>query len=224
MPIRRVVLAAVSLVLLLSACGGTSASTITSPEYQNFRDQTTACGADQPAPGREMSFTTPDALGITDTITAVMHTSCGDVTLNLYPQIAPMAVNSFVFLAEHGYFDGTVAIRIIPGFIVQFGDPTATGRGGPGYTLPDELPADGFPYNAGVVAMANSGPDTSGSQFFIVLGNTGLPNDYTVFAAVMEGADQLNSIQRIPVGQQASGLENSRPLETVYIESIDIQR
>ena len=220
----RLSLAASVLFLVVSACGDDAGPAITSPAYQSFRDQTTACGAERPPDARETTFSHPDALDLPDVVTAVIHTSCGDVTIDLHPEIAPLAVASFVFLAEQGYFDGTVTHRIVPGYIVQFGDPTATGRGGPGYTLPDELPADGFAYQSGVVAMANSGPDSAGSQFFIALGNTGLDPDYTVFGVVTEGAEALNAIQSVPIGMQPGGLEPSKPLETVYIESIDIER
>jgi len=212
------------LLLLVSACGDDAGPVITSTAYQAFRAQPTACGADRPPEAREMSFTEPDELGIDGRVTAVIHTSCGDVTLQLDPAIAPVTVNSFVFLAEQGYFDGTVTHRIVPGYIVQFGDPTASGRGNPGYTLPDELPPDGFPYSTGVVAMANAGPGTGGSQFFIVLGDTALPSAYTVFGAVDGGVEALSALQTVPLGIQPGGLEPSLPLETVYIESIEIER
>ncbi len=216
--------------LAVTACGGAAGPPIDSTEYAAFRAQPTACDAEQPPPARLMTFDAPADLKITDTVTAVIHTSCGDITLSLYPQAAATAVNSFVFLAEHHYFDGTVVQRVLPGFIMQFGDPTASGAGGPGYTLADELPPADFPYNAGVVAMANHGPDTSGSQVFIVLGSTQLPNQYTVFAAIAQGdsapasADTLNAIQRIDRQAQPGSPELSWPVETVYIESIDIQR
>jgi len=225
----RITLTALAL-LAVTACGGSSGPPVNSNEYAAFRAQPTACGADQPPSATVMSFEAPTDLKITDTVTAVIHTSCGDITLSLYPQAASTAVNSFVFLAEHHYFDGTVVQRVLPGFIVQMGDPTASGYGGPGYTLADELPPADFPYNAGVVAMANGGPDTSGSQFFIVLGSTQLPNQYTVFASVAQGdsapasADTLNAIQRIERQAQPNSPELSWPVETVYIESIDIQR
>jgi peptidyl-prolyl cis-trans isomerase B (cyclophilin B) len=218
----RTIRTAMSVVLVVAACGGPA--TIDSAAYKAFRDQPTACGATAPEPAHSMQFTAPEDLSLTDTITAVIHTSCGDITISLYPQIAPATVDSFVFLAEHGYFDGTVTHRIVPGYIVQFGDPTATGRGNPGYALPDELPPDGFPYTAGVVAMANAGANTGGSQFFIVLGDTGLPTLYTVFGGVEDGTDALTAIQSVPLGMQTDMAEQSKPLQTVYIESIDIQR
>jgi peptidyl-prolyl cis-trans isomerase B (cyclophilin B) len=222
----------ISLALLaVTACGGSSGPPVNSNEYLAFRAQPTACGAEQPPSATVMSFDAPADLKITGTVTAVIHTSCGDITLALYPQAAATAVNSFVFLAERHYFDGTVVQRVLPGFIMQMGDPTASGYGGPGYTIGDELPPADFPYQAGVVAMANDGqPDHSGSQFFIVLGTTQLPNTYSVFASVAQGdsaqasADTLNAIQRIDRQTQPNSPELSWPVETVYIESIDIRR
>ena len=94
-----------------------------------FREQVTACDADRPETAREMTFVMPDDLGIAGDVVATLHTSCGDLVIELLPEVAPVTVNSFVFLAEQGYFDGTVSHRIAPGFVVQFGDATAWRRG-----------------------------------------------------------------------------------------------
>ena len=144
-------------------------------------------------------------------IKAVLQTSCGDIAIELDPAI----------LAGEGYFDGTVSHRVLPGFVVQAGDPTATGREGPGYTIPDELPDPDFVYEKGVVAMANSGPNTTGSQFFIMLADAPLPPAYSVFGRVTDGFETLGAIESIPLGPNAFG-EVSVPLETLYIESISI--
>ena len=116
---------------------------------------------------------------------ASVVTSAGTINIELDQTAAPTTVNSFVFLARNNYFDDTVCHRIIQEFVVQCGDPTATGTGGPGYSFPDELPAAGQ-YEVGSIAMANSGPDTNGSQFFIITGNdgVGLPPAYTLFGQV----------------------------------------
>lgn len=221
----RLLPATTALLLLLVACGDdSSAPPITSAAYEQFRAQPTACGAEQPDPARHMTFAAPDDLGLEGEIVATLYTSCGDITVELLPDVAPATVNSFVFLAEQGYFDGTVAHRIAPGFVVQMGDPTATGPGGPGYRIPDELPTTDFSYVTGVVAMANSGPDTGGSQFFIVLANIDLDPDYTVFGFVTNGLDVLTRIASVPVGTNSNTLEPSLPLETVYISSITVQR
>lgn len=192
-------------------------------DYAGFIAQPTACTATAPEEVAPMVFDAPEdqALDPTTKVAAVIKTSCGEILVELDPAIAPATVNSFVFLARAGYFDGTVSHRILPGFVLQAGDPTATGREGPGYTVPDELPDSGFLYEEGVLAMANSGPNTTGSQFFIMLADAPLPPSYSVFGRVTDGFDTLDSISLIPLGPNAFG-EVSVPLETLYIESITI--
>lgn len=192
-------------------------------DYAGFVRQTTACGAQAPQQIAPMVFDAPEdqKLDSATTVDAVMTTSCGDISIELDPSIAPQTVNSFVFLAGAGYFDGTVSHRILPGYVIQAGDPTGTGRGGPGYTIPDELPDAGFLYEEGVLAMANAGPNTTGSQFFIMLGDAPLPSNYSVFGRVTDGFETLASAATIPLGPNAFG-EVSVPLETLYIESITI--
>jgi cyclophilin family peptidyl-prolyl cis-trans isomerase len=170
-----------------------------------------------------MVFAEPEdqRLAPDQTVQAIITTSCGDITVELDPEIAPETVNSFVFLAQAGYFDGSVSHRILPGFVMQAGDPTATGREGPGYTIPDELPPAGFVYELGTLAMANSGPNTTGSQFFIMLGDAPLPPDYSVLGTVVEGFGVLDLFAAIPLGTNAFG-ELSVPLETLYIEKVTI--
>ena len=115
------------------------------------------------------SFDAPPDLAIDPgaQYTATMRTNMGDIEIALFADTAPNTVNNFVFLANEGYYDGIIFHRVIPGFVAQAGDPTGTGRGGPGYAFDDEL-NDPRPYTRGIVAMANSGPNTNGSQFFIV--------------------------------------------------------
>ena len=124
------------------------------------------------------------------TYTATVLTNKGEFTIALDPSKAPGAVNSFVNLARFKYFDGTECHRAIPNFVVQCGDPTATGSGGPGYEFADELPKEGE-YEIGSIAMANSGPNTNGSQFFVITGSdgAGLPPKYSLFGKVTEGLD-----------------------------------
>ena len=124
------------------------------------------------------------------TYQAVVTTNMGEFTIDLDPEAAPLTVNNFVFLARNGYYDETPCHRIIPDFVVQCGDPTGTGTGGPGYEFADELPAAGE-YQLGSLAMANSGPDTNGSQFFIITGEQGvqLPPSYSLFGQVTDGFD-----------------------------------
>jgi cyclophilin family peptidyl-prolyl cis-trans isomerase len=124
------------------------------------------------------------------TYRAIVSTTAGDFTILLDRDAAPGAVNNFVNLARSRYFDDTTCHRAIPAFVVQCGDPTATGSGGPGYRFTDELPAEGA-YEVGSIAMANSGPDTNGSQFFVITGEQGvtLPPNYSLFGKVTEGLD-----------------------------------
>src|ERR1700685_3335837 len=126
---------------------------------------------------------------------AEMVTSKGTMVLALDPIAAPRTVNNFVFLARYHYFDGIVFHRIIPGFVIQGGDPEGTGRGGPGYRFADELPKPGR-YQIGSLAMANAGPNTNGSQFFIISGPDGarLPPQYSLFGKVVSGIETVTTI------------------------------
>jgi len=149
--------------------------------------------------------------------TADMVTSLGTLTIALDPVGAPVTVNNFVVLARHHFYDGVLFHRIIEGFMCQGGDPEGTGRGGPGYRFADELPRPGR-YEVGTVAMANAGPNTNGSQFFIVSGPQGtrLPPQYSLFGKVVKGLDVLARLESVPTGA------GDRPAEDVVIESVTI--
>jgi len=231
-----IVTTAVAAALVLASCSGSEpATTTTVPNvpleivpstYEQFREQQTACGAEAPEPLTPMQFEAPDDMGL-DPSTPVhitMSTSCGDLEIELEPAIAPETVNSFVFLATEGYFDGTVFHRVIPGFVAQGGDPTATGTGGPGYTIPDEFPPPGVGYDRGVLAMANAGPGTTGSQFFIVVEDTELPPQFAIFGRVVDGFDVLDRLQEVPLGVSPVSPDPvaSTPLETIYFNGIAI--
>jgi len=226
----RLALVLAAAALLLAACRDEAEPTttvapgsISTAAYLAFREQPTACGAEAPPAAAEMSFEAPGDAGVDDPVRVTLHTSCGPVVLLLDPAAAPETVNSFVFLARQGYFDGTVSHRVLPGFVFQAGDPTATGMGGPGYTLPDEFPPADFAYTRGVVAMANTGaPASGGSQFFIVLDDIGLPPSYTVFGEVTEGLEVLDLIAALPMGPNPPDSRNSRPLETVYLDRVEV--
>jgi cyclophilin family peptidyl-prolyl cis-trans isomerase len=126
---------------------------------------------------------------------ATLKTEKGDIVLELYPDVAPMAVNSFVFLAREGWFDGVTFHRVIPGLLAQAGDPTGTGYGGPGYAFDNEISADLKFDRPGVLGMANAGPSSNGSQFFITLAPmTQLDGDYTVFGQVIAGLDVVENL------------------------------
>ena len=148
--------------------------------------------------------------------TAQMVTSKGTMTIALDPIAAPKTVNNFVFLARYHYVDGIVFHRIIPGFVLQGGDPEGTGRGGPGYRFADELPAPGR-YEIGSLAMANAGPDTNGSQFFVISGPDGaaLPPSYSLFGKVVAGLDVVAAIDAV-------GTRSGSPTEQVVIEAVTI--
>src|ERR687886_1777732 len=155
------------------------------------------------------------------TYTAVVTTNKGGITIKLLPKVAPIAVQSFIFLAQHHYFDGVRLHRVVPGFVIQGGDPTGTGLCGPGYQFKDEKVT--LPYTRGTVAMANAGPNTNGSQFFIVLSdNTGLQPNYTIFGQVTSGMDAVDRIAHVPLGP-SPGDEVSKPREKVYMKSVRIR-
>jgi cyclophilin family peptidyl-prolyl cis-trans isomerase len=156
---------------------------------------------------------------------AVVNTSLGTFKIKLLPQDAPTTVNNFVFLSREGYFNGIVFHRIIKDFMIQTGDPLGNGTGGPGYKFKDELP-NKIPYAPGVVAMANAGANTNGSQFFICNGEKAAllnnnPN-YTIFGQVVEGMDVVLNISNVPVKDNGMG-ELSKPVNSVAIKDISIE-
>ncbi len=195
-----------------------------SPDYEAFRAQPTACGAEQPPAVSPVSFEAPESREVAPESTATIETSCGPIVVALDPTGAPETVSSFAFLADRGFYDGVVFHRIVDGFVVQAGDPTASGNGNPGYRLPDEFPPADFPYTRGVVAMANAGRGTTGSQFFIVVGDAAasLPPTFNVIGEVVDGFDALDAIAAVPTGLRPNTTERSLPTESVYITGIDI--
>ncbi len=153
---------------------------------------------------------------------AVITTSEGEFTIELDQQRAPLTTDNFVFLARKGFYNGLTFHRIVPGFIVQGGDPKANGTGGPGYTIPDEL-SPNAQFQLGTVAMANSGPNQNGSQFFIVTGKNGenIPNTSTVFARVVKGTKILEAIDALGVQPTPDGQELA-PQRPITITGIEI--
>ena len=149
--------------------------------------------------------------------TATIETSAGTMVAFLYPNKAPKTVNNFVNLARHHYYDGLIFHRVIEGFVIQGGCPEGSGRGGPGYRFEDELPEPGK-YEIGSLAMANAGPNTNGSQFFVISGPSGvtLPPAYALFGKVISGLDVLETIQTTKTDRA------DRPVEDVVITSITI--
>ena len=189
-----------------------------------------ACGGTQPkgAVKPKPQFAAPaQVLEEGKSYEAVFETSCGDIVIQLLSEGAPETVNSFVFLAQQGYFDGQRFHRLDTSIdVIQGGDPTGTGSGGPGYTIPDELTGQES-YGPGVLAMANGGPDSGGSQFFIVTGEDGhLLDDqaaWTIFGTVIEGLDVAQTIQELPIQDPAAGLLGQQPRQSVYIERVTIR-
>lgn len=195
--------------------------------YEEFRDQETACGAEQPPPEEVMTFEAPEDqtdIGEDSLVTATISTSCGEIVMELNTGEAPETVNSFVFLAREGFYDGMVIHRIAENFVFQTGDPAANGTGGPGYFVADEFPPDDFVYEEGVVAMYNRGSRSTGSQFMVVAGDDGrfLTNNFNVLGMVTEGQDAIGRIMAVPTATSPGTVEQSLPLESVYIESITI--
>ncbi len=147
---------------------------------------------------------------------ATISTDKGDIDVDLFTSDAPRAANNFLDLARKGFYDGVIFHRIVPGFVIQGGDPTGTGRGGPGYQFPDE-PFKGD-YLRGTLAMANAGPNTNGSQFFICLADLAgkLPKNYTIFGQVTKGLDVVDAIAAGRTGAQ------DRPIEPVKMTTVTV--
>lgn len=180
------------------------------------------CGAPVPTRADDISYDAPGDVEPASTIT--LTTTCGDIVIALDPA-AEQTVRSETFLAEQGFYDATACHRLTTDgiYVLQCGDPAGNGTGGPGYTVPDEnLPSTGpSNYPAGTVAMANAGPGTSGSQFFLVYQDTTLPPDYTVFGTITEGLDIVQEIAS--VGTEDGGVDG-RPRQPMIIEKASVQR
>ncbi len=149
-----------------------------------------------------------------------IKTNMGEIRFMTYDADAPKTVNNFITLTQKGFYDGTIFHRVIDGFMIQGGDPEGTGMGGPGYTFEDELNSqtDSYKegYKKGVVAMANAGPNTNGSQFFIMTDDYPLPNNYTIFGKVISGQEVVDKIVKTKVGQ------NDRPISPIIMEKVSV--
>jgi cyclophilin family peptidyl-prolyl cis-trans isomerase len=148
------------------------------------------------------------------TYTATIETSAGTLTADLFASEVPRTVNNFVFLANEGFYSGVIFHRTISGFMIQGGDPTGTGTGGPGYRFDDEPVSR--QYLRGTLAMANSGPNTNGSQFFVMHADYPLPPNYTIFGKLSAGDDIIDAIATAPTGAQ------DRPVTPIQINSVTI--
>jgi cyclophilin family peptidyl-prolyl cis-trans isomerase len=165
---------------------------------------------------RQFDAPPPMCIDVAKRYSAEMVTSKGTMTIAFDPAAAPKTVNNFIFLARYHYFEDIFFHRVVPGFVLQGGDPTGTGTGGPGYRFEDELPRPGR-YELGSLAMANAGPNTNGSQFFIISGPSGirLPPQYSLFGKVVKGLDVVADIDSIGTG-------SGKPKERVTIESVTV--
>jgi cyclophilin family peptidyl-prolyl cis-trans isomerase len=239
---RALAIASICLAAALGACGddeddkksdsGTAAPSEQLPTTPApTQTEPTACKEAAPPAGEEREAKEPkDGLDEGKTYSLVVVTNCGEFTVRLDPKLAPRAAASLVSLAEQKYFDGTPFHRIVPGFVIQGGDPTGTGGGGPGYSIPDELKGNES-YTPGTLAMANAGPNTGGSQFFVITGPNGSNLDgnpnYTIFGRVVEGLGVAQRIQQLPIldpdAAAAGDLSGQRPRQAVYIEKVTIR-
>ncbi len=201
----------------LAGCGGGDDGSDTTESVATGTDECASVEAPE-ARDPETGEAPSAPLDTSTTYTLTFDTSCGSFTITLDQELAPKTAASLVALANEGYFDDTIFHRVVPGFVIQGGDPTQTGGGGPGYSTVDVPPSDGK-YTQGVVAMAKSGveaPGTSGSQFFVVTGaDAGLPPEYAIVGEVTEGMDAVMRIDALGVG-------DGPPSQPVVVSSVTV--
>ena len=200
------------------AASDTSAPQQTPPQ----KPKETAPPVEAPIPhpvSNKKMYTTPPQMTIdtNKTYTATLKTDAGDITVALDAKVTPVTVNNFVFLAREKFYDGTIFHRVIKGFMIQGGDPDGTGMGGPGYQFDDEKFTG--TYMRGTLAMANSGPNTNGSQFFIMHADNQLPPNYVIFGHVTSG---LNVVDAIATAPTKPGGEGSSPVTPVAVRTIEV--
>jgi cyclophilin family peptidyl-prolyl cis-trans isomerase len=213
---RRLPLLAV--VCLLAACGGGSKQGSTTSTSQTTTDAAGCIPKTAPSAAGRSEKKPTQMLDSSKTYTVTFDTNCGSFTITLDQKQSPNAAASFVALTNEGFFNATIFHRIVPGFVIQGGDPTQTGTGGPGYTTIDKPPATAK-YTLGVVAMAKTGAQpagAAGSQFFVVtVADAGLPPDYAIVGRVTKGIDVVNRIGKL-------GDANEQPTEVVEIEKATV--
>ena len=211
----RAVLMVLAIAVIAAGCGGGDDDSGGATTAANGECET----VEQPAPREPGTNEAPSgSLDPSKTHTLTFDTSCGSFTITLDPTLAPETTASLVALANAGYFDDTVFHRVVPGFVIQGGDPTQTGAGGPGYSTVD-VPPSGSAYSRGVVAMAKAGveaPGTAGSQFFVVSGDdAGLPPEYAIVGEVTDGMDTVERIDALGVG-------DGPPSQPVVVNSVTV--
>ena len=199
--------------LFISACGSNEVEEITETTVQDNKGESTMSDEKVYSSMPEM------IIDQNKSYTAVIQTSMGDLTVEFFSDTAPVTVNNFVSLSNDGYYDNIIFHRVISGFMIQGGDPSGTGHGEygkfPGYTFEDEL-NNQQPYEKGILAMANAGPNTNGSQFFIMHVDYPLPYQYTIFGKVTDGLDVIDTIASVQTA------EGDKPVEDVVILGITV--
>jgi len=191
-------------------------SEVAEPALEVIED-TTTIGVDMN--NKTYSTEQPMSIDVTKNYTALIKTNFGDIKIEFFTKDAPKTVNNFITLSKDGYYDNVIFHRVISGFMIQGGDPSGTGHGDygkyPGYEFEDEL-NNQIPYSKGILAMANRGPNTNGSQFFIMHVDYPLPYNYTIFGNVIEGIDIVDKIASVETDS------SDRPLEDVIISTVEI--
>jgi len=199
--------------LFISACGSNEVKEITETTVQDNKGESTMSDEKVYSSMPEM------IIDQNKSYTAVIETSMGDLTVEFFSDTAPVTVNNFVSLSNDGYYDNIIFHRVISGFMIQGGDPSGTGHGEygkfPGYTFEDEL-NNQQPYEKGILAMANAGPNTNGSQFFIMHVDYPLPYQYTIFGKVTDGLDVIDTIASVQTA------EGDKPVEDVVILGVTV--
>ena len=199
--------------LFISACGSNEVEEITESTVQDNKGESTMSDEKVYSSMPEMS------IDQSKSYTAVIQTSMGDLTVEFFSDTAPVTVNNFISLSNDGYYDNIIFHRVISGFMIQGGDPSGTGHGEygkfPGYTFEDEL-NNQQPYEKGILAMANAGPNTNGSQFFIMHVDYPLPYQYTIFGKVTDGLDVIDTIASVQTA------EGDKPVEDVVILGVTV--
>ena len=199
--------------LFISACGSNEVEEITETTVQDNKGESTMSNEKVYSSMPEM------IIDQNKSYTAVIETSMGDLTVEFFSDTAPVTVNNFVSLSNDGYYDNIIFHRVISGFMIQGGDPSGTGHGEygkfPGYTFEDEL-NNQQPYEKGILAMANAGPNTNGSQFFIMHVDYPLPYQYTIFGKVTDGLDVIDTIASVQTA------EGDKPVEDVVILGVTV--
>ena len=191
-------------------------SEVAEPALEVIED-TTTIGVDMN--NKTYSTEQPMSIDVTKNYTALIKTNFGDIKIEFFTKDAPKTVNNFITLSKDGYYDNVIFHRVISGFMIQGGDPSGTGHGDygkyPGYEFEDEL-NNQIPYSKGILAMANRGPNTNGSQFFIMHVDYPLPYNYTIFGNVIEGIDIVDKIASVETDS------SDRPIEDVIISTVEI--